>query len=270
MVRFIKEYLPGIKPASGYRYLVSIRRLAKHFEGVALEDITKGTLADFVSARKKEVVDATIRRDLACMGTMLSCAVDWDWLEANPMKLYSKRSLKEATPRTRFLTDAEYKTLLEHAGTLKPIVILAVETGLRLGEILRLEWRDVDFDRGELHVREGKTGERTVPLSEIGSAQISAQPRHVVSRLVFWHGEGLAYRVDAVSARFSKLTRAAKIKDLRFHDLRHTFATRAIKGRQLDLYRIQRILGHKGPQMTQRYAHLQADDLKPAGTKPGT
>src|SRR5690606_37940042 len=80
MARFIREYLPGLKPSSGYRYLVSIRALNRHFEGMALEDIGKGALADYVSSRKKAVSDATIRRDLACMGAMLSCAVDWDWI----------------------------------------------------------------------------------------------------------------------------------------------------------------------------------------------
>jgi len=270
MARFINEYMPGLKPSSAYRYMGSIRALEKHFGGAELGAIGKGMLAEYVSSRKGKVSDTTIRRDIACLGSMLTCAVEWDWLEANPVKSFGKRSLKESPHRTRFLTDVEYKKLLESAGDLRPIIIVAVETGLRLGEILNLRRQDVDLERAELHVREGKTGQRTVPMSKAASAQMSAQPRHMISPLVFWHGEGKALRVDAISSKFAALVKKAGIKDFRFHDLRHTFATWAIQKRGLDLYRVQKILGHKGSQMTQRYAHLQTDDLRGAGTKTGT
>ncbi len=135
---------------------------------------------------------------------------------------------------------------------------------MRLGEILNLKWRDLDFERDEIYIVESKSDQpRVIPL-EGASAHFRAQLRK--SDFVFPTATGARWRVDDASRRFIKAARAAGFKDLRFHDLRHTFASWYVQN-EGDLYRLQLILGHSSPAMTQRYAHLRIDDLR---TKPGT
>lgn len=283
-LRFIDHYLPKLKPNAADRYLQSMRMIQPYMEGVLLKDINKKKIAEIVEGRKRQprkITDATIRRDLAYLSSLLSCAVEWDWLDVNPVKSYSKRSLKEAKRRVRYLSKTERKDLEATADAwLKPLIIFAAETGVRFEEQFSLTWRNVDFEANQILLVDTKTGDdRMVPLSPLARAQIKAQGRHPNSKYVFYRTGGGKFDHDHIIRPFKRALARAEINDFTWHDLRHTFASWAIKGwhswlkEKMPLTRLQKWLGHATIHMTLRYAHLDVDDLHDSmkqGTKSGT
>lgn len=277
MTRFFEEHLPTMKPGASRRYIVSARSLNPHFRDRYLDELTKGSIADFVSARRREVTDATIRRDLACLSSALTCAVRWDWIDHNVMRSLDKRSIKESRPRIRWLTAKEYAAIRAKASSaMMPVVTLLVETGMRMGELLSLEWRDVNLDRREiyLHGPRTKTGTaRTVPLSDEAIAALRSLPRHLTCPLVLFTRTGKGYLVTGMSHRLQRLHAKAGVKDFRAHDYRHTFASWYLqRGGRIE--RLQAILGHSRIMQTTKYAHLATqdlhDDMQRVGTYVGT
>lgn len=277
MVAFIEEHCAGIKESSRKRYNTSIKMLREHFGSLYIHQINRAVVQDYVAGRRKEATDATIRRDLACLSSALSHAVEKEWIEHNVMKSISLRSVKESKPRVRWLRPNEYVKVLDKAPAyLKPMIIILVETGMRLGELLALERKDVDLDRREIYLTKTKTdAPRTIPLSDIGWAQFRAQLQtpSIVTPLVFYTRKSTAYSVTFISVKLGEVFRKAGIKDFRAHDLRHTFASWYMQnGGRLE--RLQAILGHSRLEQTRKYAHLSTadlhDDLEKVGTKMGT
>ncbi|WP_372426184.1 tyrosine-type recombinase/integrase [Salinarimonas chemoclinalis] len=242
------------------------------FPLLRLDEIDRSTLALFVSRRKDQgVSDTTIRRDIAFLGTVCSMAISWGWLEANPITALSKRFLKEAPPRTRFLTRREFERLHAAASeTLKPQLVLAVETGMRKEELLSLTLDAIDLSRREIHLQETKTNSpRRVPLSDVAIATISdliAKPGRPRSRFLFCKPDGT--RILCNKKGFRAACERAAIADFRFHDLRHTFASWWVQSGG-DLYKLSRVLGHRTLQMSARYGHLRTDDLHEEMRKVG-
>jgi integrase/recombinase XerD len=271
MERFLIEHCASLKPGARTRYISSAKALHPQFKDLYLDQIGRGQLADFISARRGEgVTTATIRRDLACLSSMLGRACEWNWIDVNPVRAFSKRGLKEAAPRIRFLSRDEFAQLHAAAAAhLRPMLRIAVGTGLRLEEMLSLRWVQVSLARQEITLTETKTGTpRVVPIPGTLLGTFSELPRHIREPWVFWHGDGR--RFTTIKTAFLAACRRAGIKDFRWHDLRHTFASWAVQD-GMDLYRLSRLLGHKTMQMTARYAHLQTADLHEAvGTNVGT
>ncbi len=232
--KFMNEYLPSLKPSSQKRYLVSMLPLNHHFGDLYLDEVNKSRIGEYVSYRKENGTGNTgIRRDLACLSSMISFLVGKDWLENNPVKNFDKRSIKESPPRTRYLSSQEYEILLESASEwLKPLIIFAVETGLRFEEQFSLEWKNVDLKKKEVFIEKNKTDSpRTVPLSREAQIQIRIQQRFIKSPYVFNLPSGK--RVNRLTRPFETaiknankaLTESKKswqIEDLRWHDLRRT------------------------------------------------
>jgi integrase len=163
--RFLAE--ASIKPKTHACYTSSNRACRQTFEGRYLDEIDRRLLGEFVSKRKQAgVSDTTIRRDLAFLSSMCAMAVRWGSLDTNPVTAFGKRTLKEARPRTRFLTQAEYETLLANATEhLRPAITLAVETGLRKEELFGLTVSAIDLGRREIRLDQTKSGvPRRVPL----------------------------------------------------------------------------------------------------------
>lgn len=274
MERFVLEYLPELTQTSQTRYLTSARSLHSHFENLYLDEITRTKILDFVTKRKRDGVKAAgINRDLACLSSMLTKAADWELIDANPMM--GMRGLRQTEPegRLRYLTHDEFERLCQvSSDRLRPLIVFAVETGLRFEEQFSLTWNQVDLKRGEIHLVRTKNGtRRTVPLEPAAIRVLKSQPRHLKAPWVFWHDKGERYRTLRES--FGTAVKNAGINDFTWHDLRHTFASwKAQAG--IDMYKLQQLLGHKRPEMTQRYAHLRTADLKAelkrVRTKSGT
>jgi integrase/recombinase XerD len=260
--RFFEECT--LKPGTVETYRFNSRVCTRLLGHLHLDEIDRRALADFVATRKRtSVSDATIRRDLAFLGSVFTMASRWNWVDTSPVTAFNKKALKESRARTRFLTREEFGLLLRAASDdLKPILVLAVETGLRKEELLGLTAASIDLRRRELHLANTKTdAPRRVPLSPRALATIRelleqrSRPR---SPYLFCKADG--GRIGNPRKAFEGACARAGIADLRYHDLRHTFASWWVQDGG-DLYRLSRILGHATLQMTARYGHLRTDDL---------
>ncbi|MDH5670250.1 MAG: site-specific integrase, partial [Nitrospira sp.] len=164
----------------------------------------------------------------------------------------------------RWLRDDEEERLF-HASPpwLQDIMTFALHTGMRQGEILALQWSDVDFYRGTLVVMTSKNRERrTIPLNHVVYDLLSR--KRVAGGKdgqVFNTGCGNDLKARYLVRTFTKVRNQAGLTDFRFHDLRHTFASRLVQ-KGIDLYRVQLLLGHKTGIMTQRYAHHCPESLR--------
>lgn len=268
--RFSQDHFPLLKPRTADGYRVHVRYLTEHFAGHYLDQISRAKIADYISSRRKQgLATATIRRHLATLSSMVSRAIGWGWIETNPARDFDKRSVPEAKARTRYLTQHEFNQLVGHAAShLKPLLTIAVHTGMRSEELLSLTWSQVNLERQEVTLHRTKSGlPRVIPLTPVAVATFVAITRHVTSPYVFCDQSGKRYK--SVKSGFKGACRKAGITNFRFHDVRHTFASWAVQG-GMDLYRLSRILGHATTQMTAKYAHLATSDLHAAMAKVAT
>ena len=181
-------------------------------------------------------------------------------MEDNPAR--KVRLLRENNSRIRYLTPEESKHLLEACPNhLRPMVVVALNTGMRRGEIFNLEWNHIDFNQEIIYILDSKSGEkREVPMNEAVQKALLNLKEVVSSRYVFPGKKG---RYTTVKTAFHSTLRRARIENFRFHDLRHTFASNLIM-RGINLKTVQELLGHKTFTMTLRYAHLSPDHKKAA------
>ena len=171
--------------------------------------------------------------------------------------------------KERFLTHEELETLdtvLKRPEVVKftsPYSIAAIRvlmyTGCRLGEILTLKWTDVFLNDGHLHLKDSKTGERKIALNESAKA-ILATLKQVKDNPYVFVGEKPGTCLTTLKTAWTKIRRLANLEGVRIHDLRHTFASLAIK-QGVDLYTVSKLLGHKNIHTTTRYAHLEMKEL---------
>lgn len=139
---------------------------------------------------------------------------------------------------------------------------MALNTGMRQGEILNLQWPDVDFQQKVMYINESKSGEsRKIPINSITVAVLRQVKKRQRSFYVFSNKEGKPFR--KVYKGFKAALRRAGISNFTFHDLRHTFASHLIMN-GTDLKTVQELLGHKTFKMTLRYAHLSSDHKRKA------
>ena len=263
--KFADEHLPLLKPLTAEGYRTHIKYLTNQFHGLYLDEINKTRIAEYISARRQAgLTSPTIRRHLSTLSSMYSRAIGWGWIETNPSKSFDKRAVPEAKPRVRYITQKEFQRLHSNAAPhLKPILEIAVQTGMRSEEILSLKWSQINLDRREITLTKTKSGlPRVIPMTDQAVTTFVATLRHVTSPYVFCNRTtGERYR--SVKKAFHSACRRSQITDFRFHDLRHTFASWSVQG-GMDLYRLSRILGHATTQMTARYAHLATADLHAA------
>lgn len=214
--------------------------------------VLDGYQSDLLSAGRKP---ATVNRHIATLKHMMTKAEEWGWIGEKTLRDVRKvKKLQENNKRLRYLSDDEIPRLMDAcrrsvvASELFPIVALALNTGMRQGEILGLKWSQVDMRNGLILLSDTKSGERReIPLNETAKTALSALPEKLDGGKVFeTHLEGQSWHTAL---------RRAGIRDFRFHDLRHTFASRLVM-RGADLATVQSLLGHKTITMTLRYAHL--------------
>jgi integrase len=150
----------------------------------------------------------------------------------------------------------------------KNMMLMALYTGMRRGELFRLKWNDIDFDKGFIHIREPKGGvDQTIPLNDSARKVLTEHPR--LSDYVFPGRTG--EKLTDIRKSVNRIKEKAGLpKDFRaLHGLRHVYASMLASSGQVDMYTLQKLLTHKSPAMTQRYAHLRDETLKKASNLVG-
>ena len=239
-------YLKKLNAFFGNKYLYEItpEMIERYRTERLLQKTNRGNLVSPVH----------LNRELACLKCMFNRAVDWGRVSVNPVR--KVKFVKENNSRTRFLEREELKTLVDSSDErLKAVILFAVNTGMRLGEIQGLKWGEVDFARGFITLRETKNGEtRFVPMNRtvketLLNLKMTAKD---LNSYIFCNKFGNLYNPRVP---FKRALTKAKISDFKFHDLRHTAASYlAMSG--IDLNTIRAILGHKSIRMVLRNAHL--------------
>lgn len=274
------QYVDGRKVA-GVRSLQTrrghVKTLREHFGKKRLRDITHGDLERFKAARLAEPIYrkgnqqrsiASVNRDLSVMRRMMNIAQREGWIPRSPFAAGdSIISLADERTRERILTKVEEARLLaacDHRRRqhLRPIIICALDTGMRRGEILSLCWHSVDFENSIITIVEFHTKTlraRYVPMTmrlRLELEHLWEASRKVDEDLVF----GV---VSNVKRSFMSARKIAGLSDVRFHDLRHTAATRLIQG-HLPLQEVGRVLGHSQNSTTYRYVNANAETVQRA------
>ena len=201
--------------------------------------------------------NSSCNKVLTILKHMFTKAVEWDMVESETLKRVRKvKLLRDDSRRLRYLSIEECQTLINSCDPhLKPIVVTALNTGMRKGEILNLKWDNVDLRHGFILLDITKNGERReIPINDTLRQSLQAITRRLDSPYVFYdHVTGNRYQ--DVKRSFKTALRRAGIKDFHPHDLRHTFASHLIMA-GVDLTTVKELLGHKTLTMTLRYSHL--------------
>ena len=268
--KFKDEYLEysraNKKPKSSLRDECSLKHLSRFFGGKALSEISSFMVEKYKLTRREEKAEpGTVNRELACLRHMFNMALRWKKAQTNPVR--EVKFMKEPKGKERILSDEEEARLLETVRTspkekhLEPIIITALNTGMRKGEILNLKWSNVDFQKGYIQVEGTKSGEnRKIPMNKKLTDTLEGGKKVSKGEYVFSEN-GKPYR-DVKTGWWTALKKAG-IEDFRFHDLRHTFGSRlGMKGR--DIRTIQILMGHKDITMTMRYSHPTPEHMRKA------
>lgn len=268
--RYCRDVLPGKKSARG-----QMQQLAwwkSEIGSYLLADVTPSLIGECrdklgreITVRNKLRSPASVVRYMAALSHAFTIAVrEWGWLEDSPMRKVTKP--KESRGRVRFLSDDERMRLLKACKeSVNPylyiVVVLALSTGMRQGEIMGLTWDVVDLKLGRAILHDTKNGERRA-VAITGHAlellQELSKVRQMDSNLLFPSKEITPQKPQKpmdLRTPWETAVKKSKLQDFKFHDLRHSTASYlAMNG--ASLAEIAEVLGHKTLQMVKRYAHL--------------
>jgi integrase len=214
--------------------------------------LTNAMLMDYRATRRGEGLQAhSVNRDLACLKAALNHANQMHGQQV-PALAWSRIKVAEPPHRRRFLSLAEFASLIAVCDDgLELLVRAAVETGLRKGNLLALDWREVDLSSGLITV--------SVKGNKLHTVRMTRELKAALARKT--ERKGLVFETKNFRRRWAKAVKAAELDDFRFHDLRHTCGSWA-RQNGADLADICEALGHSSVAVTMRYAHIEADRHK--------
>ena len=274
--RFLEEYVPNhCKPSTAYEYSRSVKFFIDPRIGRRkVRDIKRSDIAELHHELRETPYQAN--RTLGVLSKMFSQAEVWGLRPdgSNPC-LHVKRYKEEK--RERFLNAEEFSRLgqvldeILHDGSETRSAVVAFRllmlTGCRLSEIQKLRWEHVNLDAGELHLPDTKTGGRAVPLAPSAVRLLESLPRDDDNPWVITGKKPGSHLTD-LQHPWRRIRARAELDDVRIHDLRHSFASRALAlGEGLPM--IGKLLGHTQVQTTARYAHLARDTVKASAARIG-
>lgn len=269
MEKYFTEHAPVYKEKSSIqRDMDSYAHLKQIFSGLTLNKITSSVVIDYRNKRLSEgAAHSTVLNELGLLRNAFNVAIrHWKWCRENPVSQV-KLGLK-ARHVDRWLTFEEEEKLLQASkghltDQLSDIIVFALNTGMRKSEILSLKIQDIDFSRRICTVMKSKNKEkRGIPLNSSAMEVITKQSKVIpISGYIFSTGNGTKITSRNLSRAFTKAVIKSGIKNFRFHDLRHSFATRLAQN-GIDLYKVSKLLGHKDITTSQRYAHHCPESLR--------
>lgn len=272
----------------------TITRINTHFDSLMnrpLEEVNQWVIDKWRANRIKSGISAvTVNRDIAALRSVLSKAVEWGIIDIHPLARLKPLPV-DRSPSIRYLSEAEETRLRDalnereirtkterisanewrkkrgyeqypeykakYVDYLQPMIILALNTGLRRGELFGMLWNDINLNARTISIRgaKAKSGHtRHIPLNnEAHKVLKDWADINTGSHFVFPSKDGK--KMDNIKRAWGSLLKAAKITNFRFHDLRHTFASKLVMA-GVDLNTVRELLGHSDIKMTLRYAHL--------------
>jgi len=257
--RYEEEVSPLHKSHNVEKY--RLQTLRKYLGDKRVSALLPSVVCKYRDTRLKTVSPASLKRELTILSSVLNIAIK-EWGIGIPQNPVSMVSLpKIARGRDRRLEAGEEEKLLSATGELKRLIILALETGMRRGEILNIKRSHIDFVRQTLLIPLTKTDTpRTIPLSSKAIAVLREQLRGSEKVISIDVTTLFTYKPRSLSGAFLRLSRRHKIDNLHFHDLRHEATSRFFE-KGLNPVEVATITGHKDTRMLMRYTHLRAEDL---------
>ncbi|MCC6485899.1 MAG: tyrosine-type recombinase/integrase [Candidatus Hydrogenedentes bacterium] len=293
---FIKDHYSPIWLGGRSTQEATIDRLENVFAGFWKTRLNDIRLGDIERHRSKRIQDkkapSTVNREIVALKSVLNRAVEWGYLDANP--LARMKQLKEdRAAKVRYLTAEEEDNLLKalesregtlraervsandwrrergyaelldlrtqtFADTLRPVVLLSLHTGLRRGEVFNLHWEDIDFDRAILTVKGTAAKTKTtrhVPLNSVALDTLRKWREQTGTHGLVFKSDQTGGRLDNLNTSWEGVLEEAQIVGFRWHDMRHHFASKLVMA-GVDLNTVRDLLGHTDIKMTLRYAHL--------------
>jgi site-specific recombinase XerD len=254
-----KAYIErSIQPA--FKFLIE-------FTGdILLADLTVRLLDNFINSRFK-ISQSSSLLYYRTIKAALTKAVTWDYLTTNPLKQIKAPKVVKSIPV--FISEAELIEILNHTPSqlMKNIFTFAFYTGMRLSEILNIQWDWIDFNQNII-ISKNSNGystkskkERIIPIHKKVNEVLKQQAINNASNYVFINSSVNTLNAEYVSKQFKKALRAAKLNDdIHFHSLRHSFASNLVQ-RGVNLYVVKELLGQEDIKTTQVYSHLTQENL---------
>lgn len=230
--------------------------LGKFFGSSCLREINSFKIERFKAVRLNERISKSrVNRYLALLKKMFNLAIDWGYLEENSMRKVKLFSEQENVKERILSLNEEARLLHTCSKHLKPIILTALNTGMRRGEILNLRWNQIDFSKRIIRIEKTKSGKiRFIPINEVVLCELSGLKRKTCNSDYVFLFPKTGQPIKDVKTAFNSAKRRAGVKGIRFHDLRYTFASRLIE-RGADIVTVQNLLGHQSLSTTQRYTH---------------
>ena len=220
------------------------------FKRKRIDEISSWDVERFKAARVKEVSKSTVNRELAVIKRLFTLAVDWNLVEKNPVKKVAMYRIEEKVMRV--LSQEEERKLIDAAAPhFKPLIIVAINTGMRRGELLNLQWEQVDLQSSTITIKQSKSGKvRHIPINKKAQEALENLLEPHTGHVFVFRGSPM----KAVKTAFAGAVRRAGIQHCTQHSTRHTFATRLVLA-GVDLATVMQLMGHASISTTMKYAH---------------
>ena len=242
-----------------------LKNMEAFFGECYLKEITPFQIEKYKAHRLHQgVKPSTVNRELSVLKRAFNLAIDWHMAEENPVRRV--KFFQQPDPKERVLSEGEEQKLINASSEhLRPIIIAALNTGMRVAETLSLIWSQINLKKREIEVVKTKSGKkRVIPINDALLDMFNRLEK--ADDFVFLYHDPKTKKprpVKSIKRSFTNACKRAGIKALTFHDLRHTFASRLV-GRGIDLITVKELLGHSSVKTTERYTHTHKEEKKRA------
>ena len=262
-------YSSGVHTEKTQRHFkVAFKEFCRVIGDLPLQRIGIREIEQFLSVKKAEASDWTARKYYTALASAFEKAIDWNFLSVNPFRKVPKPKGKETYPL--FFSRTEFEHLLSFIidKDFRELCITALFTGVRLGELLSLEWSDIDFPQRMATIQNKDTFQtkskrnRVLPLNDTLFAVLIKRRTDALNETGYvFHRRGMKLKEDFVSKTFKGYVKLSGLNPtLHFHSLRHSFASWLVQD-GVSIYAVKELLGHSDVKTTQVYSHLQPEQL---------
>ncbi len=254
------EYSKNDKENTLSNKVGAVKSITKYIGHYKLDKITKFIIEKYRIDRKENdaVKDVTINLDIAILTHIFNNAIDDDIIDKNPCREVKRYKIEQN--RKRVLTEQEVCLIIDRlAGKDRLMVLISLLDGLRLNETLKLEWRDIDFNKSMITFLQSKTGKLVSnPISKFLLEELYGYKQNRTGERLFDNREVNSALIKEYSAYFSKLFKSLGIGNFTYHNLRHCFSTfQSDSG--ADAFTTQSLLGHASLSQTAQYTHTRME-----------